>query len=353
MNDNPNQYNIREYPTQSLIFGLALILTGLYLYWRNGQWIALAIPLGIVLLILLLSTVLNVQADRLTGTLSIAHRGLLRRTQRQIYFNEIESIQLGRSVRNDEGSKSTSYRVEIWLNDGSVVPLRTSYSSGRKKKTETVEALRAFIGVSGAPTSVGGMIDLVSQVARSQIRVGQEAMTGDQVKIHETEGVRWQVESLSAGASPNTRWLAPDHALPDHFLYLAQKLEGQKSNKLMQMVSENFLSPSLLLNLYGFDESDTPGIENAETVALDRRLDTRFTALASDERTIRPILDAWARTSLSAWAEKYPLKQGSSDQLIVLLGPNGLYLAVSGHVAAERLEELANLGVALALKVCL
>jgi hypothetical protein len=321
---------------------------GVYLYWRNGQWIALAIALGINLLILLLSTVLDVQADRLRGTLSISHRGLLRRSQRQIYFNEIESIQLGTSVRNDDGRKSRSYRVEIWLNDGSVVPLRTSYSSGRKSKTKTIEALRKIIGVSGAPTSVGGMIDLVSQVAASQIRVEQEVITGDQADIHETQGVRWQLESLSAGASPITRWLAPDYALPDHFLYLAQKLEGQKGNKLMQMVSENFMAPSVLLSLYGFDESDTPNIENAETISLVGGLNKHFTAYASDERVARPILNAWVTTPLRAWAEKYPLKQGSSDQLLVLLGPNGLYLAVSGHIEAERLEELANLGAALA-----
>ncbi len=348
MNDDSNQYNFREYPIRGIVFGLALILVGIYLYWKNDQWIPLAVAAGIAALIPLLSTVLNVQADRLTGTLNISRRGLLRHYQRQIYFNEIESIQLGTSVRNDEGSKSASYRVEIWLNDDSIVPLRSSYSGGRKRKENTAQALREFIGVGGAPMTPGGTVDFVSQVAQSQMRVKQEAISGDQAEIHETKGVRWQLETVTFGASPVTRWVAPDYALPNHFLLLAQQLAGQKSNKLMQMVADNFFSPSLLLPMYGFDESDTPGIENAETVSLDGRLSPHFTAYTNNEQAIRPILNAWATTALSAWAEKYPLKQGVSDQLVVLLGPNGLYLAALGPIQAERLDELSNLGAELA-----
>jgi hypothetical protein len=355
MNNDPNQYSFREYPVPGLVFGLLFILGGFYLYWKDGQWILLAIASGVTLLIILLSTVLTVHADRLTGTLNISRRGLLRNYHREIYLHEIQSVQLGTSVSHDEeGSTSTTYRVEIHLKDGSVVPLRSSYSSGRMWKERKAKAFREFIGVDAGPAP-GGILDFLSPKAPSQSEAESVVSDGRQAEMQVTQGIRWRGQSLSSRAFPISRWLTPDCTLPDHFLCLAQMPKGQKSNKLLQSMFEKFRAPSVLARMYGFSKSDAPNIEHAETVSLDGRLSSHFTAYTSDEQITRPILAAWERTSLSAWAEKYPVRQGftrdeqaAPNQLVVLLGPNGLYLAVSSRIEADRLEEFVNLGVELA-----
>ena len=350
MDNNANQFSFRDYPTLPVIFGLASIGAGVYFYLRNpATWTMPAVTLGVGLLMFLLASVLDVHADRITRTLSISRRGLVQRYQREIPFDEIAAIQIGASYSaDDDGSTSTTYRVEIVLKDGSIVPLRKSYSSGRSSKEKRAQRLREFIGVGGADMSHDGIFQAASQMAQSQLQAEQESITGNQNEIHETNGIRWQIETLAFGSSPISRWYSSDYELPDNFLYLTQKMEGQKNppnNKLMQAMHKKLFEQSL--KVYGFDEFDAPNRKNADLFFLDDRLDAHFLAYTSDERLAQQILNPWTAMPLAAWAQKYPFTKNSVGQLAVLFGPSGLYLAVMGYINTEYLEELANLGAEL------
>lgn len=351
MNNNPNEYSFREYPIFIALFGLACVIGGFYIFFvHRAGWEAIAIGLAIGLLALLLASVLDVNANRLTRTLNISRRKLFRHYHRDIPFNEIASIQLGFHRDSDDGSRT--YRIEIALKDGSVIPLRTSYSSGRSTKEKKAQALREFIGVGGADTSLGGMFktasQMMSQMANPQVQAEQELITGNQAQVHERNGVRWQLETLASGSIPISRWYSRDYVLPNHFLYLVQKMEGQKNlpdNKLMQAISEKLFAQSL--KICGFTELDTPNIQNADPFPLPSRLDTHFFAFTSNEPLARQILNNRVMLPLADWAIKHPFRQDSSDQLAILFGPNGLYLTVPGYINTEYLEKLADLGAKL------
>ena len=346
MDENTDQLSFRDFPTALVIAGLMSIGGGIFFYIQSRELIATAIALGFSLLLLLFTTMLDVRADRLTRTLRISRRGLVHRFQREIPFSEIASIQVGYSHSSDGGSPT--YRVEIRLNDGSVVPLRKAYSSGRRGKEKQAEKLRTFIGVGGVDMSIGGLFKSMTQELQPKLQAEQESITGDQDEIHETNGVRWQVKTLSFGTNPITRWHTSDYSLPNNFLYLTQKMDGQKNppnNKLMQAMYEKLFQQSL--KIYGFDASDTPNIQEADPFPLGTRLEANFFAYASDAGLAQQILNPWTEMPLAAWAQVHPFKQDSSEQLAVLFGSQGLYLAVMGYINAEYLDELATLGAEL------
>ena len=341
-----DQLSFRDFPTALVIAGLISSAGAVFFYTQSGQLTGTVIALGFSLLLFLFATVLNVSANRLTRTLHISRRGLVYRFQREIPFNEIASIQVGYSRSSDGGSPS--YRVEILLNDGNVVPLRKAYSSGRRGKEKQAEKLRTFIGVGGVDMSIGGMFKGMAQELQPKLQAEQESITGDQDEIHETNGVRWQIKTLSFGTNPITRWHSADYSIADNFLYLTQKMDGQKSppdNKLMQAMYEKLFQQSL--KIYGFDTSDAPNTQDADLFPLGTRLDTNFFAYTSDVGLAQQILNPWTEIPLATWAQAHPFKQNSTDQLAVLFGPQGVYLAVMGYINTEYLDELATLGAEL------
>ena len=346
MDKNTDQLSFRDFPTALVIAGFLSIAGSIYFYLQSHEWIPSAIALGFSLLLFLFATVLDVSADRLTRTLNISRRGLVYRYQREIPFNEIASIQVGSRYDSDDGSRT--YRVELLLNDTSVVPLRNAYSSGRRCKEKQAEKLRAFIGVGGTDLSISGSFRNASRQMQPQFQAEQESITGNQNEVHETNGVRWQIKTFAMSTTPITRWHSSDYLLPDHFLYLTQKMTGQKNppdNKLVQAMYEKLFEQSL--KIYGFDAADTPNLQNADLFTLDARLDETFFAFTSNASLARQILNPWTAIPLAAWAQAHPFKQNSTDQLAVLFAPGGLYLAVMGYVNAEYLAELAALGAEL------
>jgi hypothetical protein len=70
-------------------------------------------------------------------------------------------------------------------------------------------------------------------------------------------------------------------------------------------------------------------------------------AFTSDPAGARQILNPWVERPLADWAQKYPLKQGNTNQLAVIFSPQGVYLATMGLVNPEFLQELTALGVEL------
>ena len=103
-----------------------------------------------------------------------------------------------------------------------------------------------------------------------------------ELEEQETNGVRWQMDTIALGASPVTRWLSKEFIYPDQFLYLAQKIEGQDSGKkLIALMGKTLMRQSL--QMYGFTGEDTPNFDDAEVLdSVDLRLDEHFLCYTSD-----------------------------------------------------------------------
>jgi hypothetical protein len=103
---------------------------------------------------------------------------------------------------------------------------------------------------------------------------------------------------------------------------------------------------------YGFQADDTPGLNQAAALApLDPALEPHFMAYTNNPASARHMLNPGAAMPLAAWAGRYPLKQfqmgSNSGQLVMLFGPNGVYLATMNRLLPDQANELAALGVEL------
>ncbi|MEW6093097.1 MAG: hypothetical protein AB1531_03940 [Chloroflexota bacterium] len=350
MDNRSNQLVIREYPIFEWFFGLLMFGIGLFAYQNKPDQLTVPIIVGVIgLFIFLLSAILTVKADRSTGLLTIQRAGLFRRFKREIPLSEILTIQLEHSISHGSSSRrSTSvYRIVVITKSQEVIPFRNSYSSGQRAKEAKAKKLREFLGVGGADGSLVGIFQEASGKAVDQFKQEQEAITGSQETENVTDGVHWKLETRAMGGTPVSRWFSPDFRWDDNFVYLTQKMQTQGSQSgLMSLMGKMLFKTSL--SLYGFPADLTPGLENADVLApLDNQLEPYFMAFSSDPAGARQILNPWVGVPLGTWAEKYPLKQGNTNQMAVLFSPQGVYLAMMGLVNPGLLEELTALGVVL------
>ncbi len=354
MDTNNSQLVIREYPFGLWIAGLILAGSGAYFYTKTpGQWIVVAVLAGVGLILLLTATVLTITADRTNGMLTLRYRSLLfLGSKKEIPLSEIAAVQVEMSQSGSRssrgGSSGPSYRIVVVRKDGQVVPFRSYYSGGASGKQKKAAQLRAFLGVEGADQTPLGMLKTGMQEVQQRFQEQQESMTGSQDAEHVTDGVHWKVSTVTFGASAITHWFSPDFQCVSGFLFLTQKVEGQKTvgGGLGKMLYQQSVG------LYGFSSEDTPGLSAAEVLpSLDPQLDSHFSAFTSDSGAARQILNPWIAAPLADWATRYPLKQvqkpGLFGQLVVLFSPRGVYVASLGTMIPEAVEELTNLGVEL------
>ena len=147
MNNNQTKLHFREKPIAIWGIGIFMLIVGGIMFINNReQWIAPTIVMVVAVLVFLAGSIIEVTADKEARFLTISRRSILRKSLEEILFEDIDSIQIGTSYDDEDGT--TTYRVEVRLKDGSVVPLRTVYSSGRKKKEEQAQTLREFIGAN-------------------------------------------------------------------------------------------------------------------------------------------------------------------------------------------------------------
>jgi hypothetical protein len=236
--------------------------------------------------------------------------------------------------------------------DGSIIPFRNYYSSDFLLKQRRAEKLRTFIGLAEAIDETPiGILRAAPQIAQPVIERQQEALTGNNQQIRETNGVHWQLQSVAMGAAPVTRWFSPDFKMENGFLYLAQKMAGQQSvgGGFLASIGKTLFRTSM--SLYGFTADDTPGMDNADTLTpLDANLEPHFTAFTNDRSAAQQILNPCVAMPLRNWAERYPLRQlqqGRFGQLIILYSPKGVYIATLNLLQPDQVDEIAALGVEL------
>ncbi len=337
-----------DFPIALWLFGLAAGGYAAYAFLKApGQIVVIAVGAGIFALICLTATILTVTADRIRGILTIRYTGLLIRKRREIPIAEIAAVELEQSRSSNS---SSTYRIVVVTRNNERIPLRSYYSGGFLMQQARAKRLRDFLGVGGMDMSLSGMFTAASAQAAEAFRQEQESITGSQDEEHVTDGVRWKLQTRAAGGSPVSVWQSPDFQWPGHFLYLVQKMPGQRSTGgVMSLMGKTLLNTSM--KIYGFGGEMTPGLERASQLSpLDPQLEPLFFAYTSDPAGARQILNPWVEMPLADWAQKYPVRQtdsGSVIQLAVLFSPQGVSLAIMGLLNAEFLEELTRLGVEL------
>ncbi len=350
MDTNNSQLTIREYPFGIWLFGLVTIGFGAYFITQAPrQWIIAAISSAVGLVLLLTPTILTMTADRTSGLLTLRYRNLLfLGSKKEIPLSEIAAIQVEMRHSSSGSSRGSNYRLVLVRKDKQVIPFRSYYSGGAISKQKKAKQLRTFLGVEGTDQTPLGMLKMGKQMIQERFQEQQESMTGSQDEEHVTNGIHWKVRTVTFGASAITHWFSPDFQCVSGFLFLAQKVEGQKtiSGGLGKMLYQQSIG------LYGFNGDDTPGLNAAEVLpSLDPQLDSHFSAFTSDPGAARQILNPWIAAPLADWAMRYPLKQiqkpGLFGQLVILFSPRGVYVASLGTMIPEAVEELTNLGVEL------
>src|SRR5690348_13253284 len=126
MDNNDSQLVIRDTPIGLWLFGAVFAGMGAFFFFQAGrQAVFTLIFVAIGLGVLLFSSALTITADRLTRTLSLEYRSVLRHNIKQIPFDEIASISVERRTSRNKGRTSYTYRVVLTRKDGQVIPFRS------------------------------------------------------------------------------------------------------------------------------------------------------------------------------------------------------------------------------------
>lgn len=351
---NQDRLTFRDIPFGSWLAGFIFLGGGIYFFSFQG-FSGNTILLGCIgLIILVLTWGLTITADRNNRLLRLQYWSLyLLRKTREIPFDEIAAIRVN-SVRSGarSGQRTRSFRIEVVRRDNSIAPFRAYYSGGffsSMRKQKIVDQLRAFIGLGESfDESPVGFMRAINQAATLEATQQQEAQTGSNAQEHVTNGVHWQIQSTAMGTSPVTRWYSPDYKMSSGFLFVAQKVSGQSMGGLMAALGNALFQQSI--SLYGFKADDTPNIAQAAPLTpVPPLIDFHFTAFTNNQAESRQILNPWTQNPLAEWAQRHPLQQlqpkGSFSQLVVLFGPNGVYVATMGTLQPDQVAELTDLGV--------
>lgn len=347
------ELKLRDYPIIGWLVGFGGIGWGGYTFVNTLPAFNLNAALVTFggLLFLIFSYSLIAIADKATGLLTLDYRSLFHHSTKEIPLGQIRNIRVDRSRTRSSKGGTTTYRVEAILTNGEVVPFRSYHTGNLFKHQKWANELRAFLNISeGFDETPQGFFKAAQQAGAMVAQRQQEAFTGSNAAMRNTDGVNWQLQSFGMGAAPGTRWFSPDFKTQGSFLFLAQKVPGQSSMGFLAALGKTLFKQSIAL--YGFDASDTPNIEKADTYAsLSAALDTHFSAFTSDQAEAQQILNPWTQQPLADWGAKYPLQQFQSgtrfSQLVVMFTPNGMYIATLGIFPEDKLDEITRLGVEL------
>ena len=335
MEQSDSQLVIRDVPILQWVLGILFAGVGSLVLLDGSQPVFGAIFAAVGVGLLLFSSVLTVTADRLKRMLKLDYRSALRHTSKVLSFDEIGGINVERRVSPMRGF---AYSLTLLRKDGLVIPFRSFSSSGWEGKERHADLLREFLGIRDSNRIPAGILPAeLTQAA----------------EIHETNGVHWRIEPMytaRSSAPTGVRWHSPDYKAPDFFLFVTQKVEGQPSQGFLASLGGLLIRQ--VLSLHGFAPEDTPGLEQAETLApLEPALEPHFIAYTNSPSSAHQLLNSRAAARLADWAARYPLKQSKSGsgsgQLMTLFGPNGVYLAMLNLSQPSQAHELASLGVEL------
>jgi hypothetical protein len=352
---------LQDRPLGLWVFGFIFFVVGLALGFmpRGGSnsWIFAAVFGGIGLVVLLVGAqILTITLDKSSDKMTLDYWAPLWRSHTEIPISQIASMHLESTLSRSSRSHTTSrtYRVVVIKKDGTVTPLRSSYSSGADSKRKLADQIGDFIGVGQASQNSARANSLDSVLAGVQAGYAQQQsiLAGAPVQQEQvTNGVHWHLETHTMGASPVTRWVSPDFKLPGSFVMLNQKVGGAGVGDLLGGAMGRFLTQQAM-SLYGISPTLTPGIGSAQPVPnLDPQLGQRFDTLTSAPDAARQIINPWVSQPLINWAQQNPAQAMQSPDrigpLLVLYSPDGLYLTFFNLASSDQVQALTQLGVDL------
>jgi hypothetical protein len=344
---------IRDYPVRLWVFSVIITGLGVFSYFQsNGQWLLLAISAAAGFLIIAFASVMTLRIDKTSGNLTISNHSVLSHDRKEIPIDSVALVQVEQGVtQRDDGSSGLIYQIVIVLKDNKKIPLRPTFSGSYMKKQRNTQRLREFLGLDDENQAPIGLIQRAEMGVVGSYQPKQESITGEkEVEERETRGVRWNMQMANFAAAPVIRWSSGDYRLYGNFLYIAQKMRDQMQPGLGKLGTINRLMYKQSMAVYGFTRGDAPGIDTGDILSpLDERLEPHFTAYTSDKKETVKLLNEQTIALLLSWAQKNPLTPGSSNQLVALYGPYGVYLATLGLSKPDRLNQLAELGVELVL----
>lgn len=344
---------IRNRPIIQVLIATIFILMGGYtIFQARMGYVMPGIFVVIGLALLLFSSTDTIRADPAAGKLEIESRSMLRRKSTIISVADIRTIEIDSFVqhRTSNNKSSNNYRVVVKKKDGGVIPVQSNYSSNLISANQLCSALRQTLNLND-PEKPQGLIENMAGSQLEMVREGfakqQEALTGEAGADHETAGVHWKLETRNTGAVVINHWHSADFILPDHFLYIAQKVHGSANlGGILGGLNKALFAQSM--TIYGFTDFHAPGLNQGDVIdPLNQRLQADYTAYSDTVLLLDRLLNNYVINALATWAQGHPLKQGSQNQLALLVGPKGLYLAAMGLSTPERLQETTNLGVEL------
>lgn len=327
--------------------GLWLFFSLFAPWWVGGIFFLCGVALVVFV------PVVTVFVDRGRGLLVIERLSLTGKVVQEIPTDQIASVYVDQRVSSDEDGTSYTYRVVLVLDNGEEVPLRKSSSSGRKQKVRWADAIREEIGVSGVDEDRLSIREGLEQAFALNPIQDQEEKIGIAPGVQESNGVHWQLEtfnyaSASQGA-PVHRWSSTDIDTPNDFVFIVQKVEGMGEQRGLMKLAGKFLFKTSM-QMYGFDESFAPGLQNAKIVEnVDKRLAENYFVYTSNPVLARQLLNPWMVMPLVSWSARYELRPRDQEmhQLAVLFSPYGLYVSQLGQLDQAEVDELIALGVEL------
>ncbi len=347
MKENSSELIVKDRPVLLWVVMLVALGVGVYFYLRYPtQWLPLAITIVGAFVLFSIIPDVEIRANRDTRMLTITRRYPFRVTRQHLAFDALQAVYLASSVGYESSNKT--YRVELKLKNGDIVPVRQAFSSGKARKEAVVQRISDFTGIASIdPATMSQNLGL--EAMQREYQLEQEAITGPQGEEQTTDGVRWTFQTLMIGTAPLSHWHSPDIWLDNAFLFVVQKPPQQ--NKLLEGKWVQPLADMLVqkaMKVYGFEEADTPDLSTATRIDLPAELKPHYMGFSDEPDRVRRLVTPWVTRPLLDWAMKYPISvENIESHLTIHLGPRGLSLRTPGLVNPEYLDDLKAMGVEL------
>ena len=369
-----NLDRIRDVPFLWWITGAILLSIGTMLLRASfalitsEEWASVFFVLvagsGIVLIVFGLGMVVSVpvitiRIDRMSQTLELSSRSLLKSQLKKFQLQDIASV----DAEQSEDTDGRAYRLVITERDGTVTPLRPHYGPWNRKLQRRLWEIVGVRGAIGSPRSLTGVISILTgqdEMAIQAMQHRQKLVTKSCEYVSESADVPSGIHTVGIGGMPVTQWFSPNFKMQGAFLFIAQK--STSTSLMNRLCSRGMLGKKVLLAsmaTHGLSDIDAPGKLNAQVIDVPG-LEPHFACIASDEPESRRILNRSLLRTLVDWAERHPIRgirnvpvgyriTDSRDlgQLAVLLGPKGVYVITAGTLSPEPLAELGDIGMTL------
>lgn len=336
---SPSQLTLQVRPYFIWFLGLFFAGMGLaFMFLESGAIVLGMIFFAVGSLIVAFTYQVTITLDKPARILTLHNRSLIHSSFKEVYLDEISSIEL-ESSRSSRGG--TTYRLIFLLKDNSAIPLVGYFSSGYSGKEAMASRLREFIGLSHPKVVPASISSSMPQ------REG-----ANPVQRGTTSSVTWAIEQEGNGLIPVTRWVSPDFCMPNGFLLLAQKPKGGIDLPGGWLGGVSRLLYEQLVKMCGFRPETLPGFATATPLEPhEPRFEPFYATLTSQQAFARQILTPWAVLPLVQWAERHPLQNPQSDgqagQLVVMFSPEETVLACLSPLSPAVSAELEALGVDL------